>query len=197
MKSLQGQILVASPQLVDPNFFRAVVLIVQHSDEGALGLVLNRPLEPTIEMVWDQILSEEERDAGETPCLVEGHLHRGGPCDGPLMVVHNDENHSQIEVTAGVHFSTEKDAVEDLVTRGDEDLKIKFFLGYAGWSPGQLEHELAEGSWLTIAATPDQIFLSGDDDGEEQWTALRREIARVTTFPWIDPKRIPPDPTVN
>ena len=188
MKSFQGQLLVASPQLVDPNFFRAVVLIVQHGEEeGALGLVINRPLEHTIEAVWEQI--------SETPCKVEGHLHRGGPCDGPLMVVHTDPEHSQAEVVPGVHFSTEKDVVEELVTKGDDDLRIKFFVGYAGWAPGQLERELAEGSWLTTAATAEQVFQA--DAGEEQWTALRREIARVTSFPWIDPKRIPPDPTVN
>ena len=186
MESLQGHLLVASPKLTDPNFFRSVVLIVQHNDDGALGLVLNRPLEPTIDSVWDQV--------SETPCLADGHLHRGGPCDGPLMVLHTDPNQSQIEVLPDVHFTTEKDGVEQLVA-DPEGRQIKFFLGYAGWGAGQLEGELAEGSWVTMKATTEQIFLENADDA--QWDRLRRVIAMATTFPWIDPRFVPDDPSVN
>src|SRR5687768_5273835 len=82
MKSLQGQLLIASPKLFDPNFFRSVVLLVQHTDAGALGLVLNRPLEMTINDAWGQV--------SETPCDATGFLHQGGPCEGPLMVLHTD-----------------------------------------------------------------------------------------------------------
>ena len=187
MKTLQGQFLVAAPKLTDPNFFRSVVLMVQHNDEGALGLIVNRPLDTSVQKAWEQV--------SEDACEVEGYLHQGGPCDGPLMVVHTDEDLGQIEVMPGVHFSTEKDVVEELVTKGDDDLRIKFFVGYAGWAPGQLERELSEGSWQVTSATAEQVFQA--DAGEDQWTALRREIARATSFPWIDPKRIPPDPTVN
>jgi putative transcriptional regulator len=185
MKSLQGQLLVASPKLQDPNFFRSVVLIVQHNDDGALGLVLNRPLEPTIDSVWDQV--------SEGPCLSDAHLHRGGPCDGPLMVLHTDDDHSQIEVLGGVHFTTEKDAVEQLVS-DPTGKPLKFFLGYAGWSAGQLEGELSEQAWVTIDGTAEQVFL---EDVEPQWDALRRAIGRATAAPWIDPKFIPDDPSVN
>jgi putative transcriptional regulator len=185
MKSLQGHLLVASPKLSDPNFFRSVVLIVQHNDDGALGLVLNRPLEPTIGTVWDQV--------SESPCFADGHLHKGGPCDGPLMVLHTADDHSQIEVVPGVHFTTEKDAVEQLV--GDPaGPALKFFLGYAGWAAGQLEGELAEHSWATTEATPEQIFL---EDVEPQWDALRRVIARATAAAWVDPRFFPDDPSVN
>src|SRR3712207_1277597 len=109
MQSLQGQFLVAAPKLRDPNFFKAVVLIVQHNDDGALGLIVNRPLDVTIEKAWEQV--------SELPCQAEGHLHQGGPCPGPLMVVHTDEFVSQIPVASDIHFSTEKDAIEKLVTQ--------------------------------------------------------------------------------
>ena len=185
MDSFQGQLLVATPQLVDPNFFRTVVLILQHNDDGALGVVLNRPLEPTIQAVWEQVGSD-------APCLVDGPIHKGGPCDGPLMVVHGRDEHSQIEVIPGVHFSTEKDAVEDLVAR--VGVPMKFFVGYSGWGAGQLEREVAEGSWMTTAATTEMVF---EEDAEDLWDTARKAIARATTLQWVDPKRIPPDPTVN
>src|ERR1700748_1927959 len=107
MKSLQGYLLVASPKLLDPNFSRSVVLIVQHNDEGALGLVLNRPLDTTIDMVWDQV--------SQVPCLRDDPLHQGGPCEGTLMVLHGDPSLSPVQVLPGVYFNTEKESVEQLI----------------------------------------------------------------------------------
>src|SRR5687768_8432333 len=104
MDSLQGQLLIAAPRLADPNFFHTVVLMVQHNDDGALGLVLNRPLTAAIQTVWQQV--------SESPCLIEGFLHQGGPCEGPLMVVHANADASDLEVMPGVYFSTNKDGIE-------------------------------------------------------------------------------------
>ena len=183
MKSLQGQLLVASPKLIDPNFFKSVVLIVQHGDGGALGLILNRALDITVQTAWGQV--------SEGDCEVDGQIHQGGPCEGPLMVLHEDESLGQLEVVPGVHFSTERDSIEELVSRNH--CQMKFFVGYAGWSPGQLEGEIEEGSWLTAAARGDEVF-SVDDD---QWDAAMKRIARANAIPFIDPKLIPPDPSLN
>src|SRR5215469_11256802 len=100
MDSLQGHFLIASPQLQDPNFFRSVVLLVQHNDQGALGVILNRPLDMTIQEAWPQV--------SEEPCNAEGPLHEGGPCRGPLMVLHTDEPLSQLKVCDGIYFNTDK-----------------------------------------------------------------------------------------
>lgn len=183
MKSLQGQLLVATPKLMDPNFFHTVILMVQHSDEGALGVVLNRPLETTIQTAWEQV--------SEIPCNIEGVLHQGGPCEGPLMVVHGDAALSQIEVVPGVHFSTDKDSVEQLVT--NESGPAKFFVGYSGWAGGQLEREMEEGAWLTIEATSDRVFSGGT----ELWETLLKTISRAAKFPYLNPKLIPDDPSLN
>src|SRR5258706_4371703 len=118
MKSLQGHLLVASPKLVDRIFFHAVVLLVQHNDEGALGLVLSRPMQTTVKEMW--------REVGESSCEVEGALHQGGPCEGPLMVVHEDESASEVEVMKGVHFCTSRERIESLVE--DNDSAMKFFV---------------------------------------------------------------------
>ena len=183
MKSLQGHLLIASPQLADPNFARSVVLIVQHNESGALGLILNRPLETNLQSVWEQV--------SDIPCLVDQPLHQGGPCEGPLMVLHGDQEVSEMQVVPGVFWSTDKDSVEHLVSHNSSPMK--FFVGYAGWGAGQLEGEMDTGAWLPAPATQDQIFA----DPEHQWSRLRRIITLTITYPWLDPRLIPDDPTAN
>jgi putative transcriptional regulator len=182
MNSLKGQLLIASSQLGDPNFVHTVTLIVQHNEEGALGLILNRPSETTI--------AEACREALEIPCAAEGVLYQGGPCQGPLMVLHDRATDSQIEVMEGVHFTTERSEIESLLL--DADATIKCFVGYSGWGAGQLEMEFDVGSWLTIEADADQIFAG--PEGEAHYQKL---IQKLTIGQWIDPERIPEDPNVN
>jgi putative transcriptional regulator len=183
MKSLQGHLLVASPTLVDPNFFHTVVLIVQHNDDGALGLVLNRPLQTSVKDMWQEV--------GDGACEVEGQLHQGGPCEGPLMVVHGEDMYAEIEVTKGLYFCTSRDRVEKLIA--DNSCPMKFFVAYAGWTAGQLEAELDESSWMTAPASAKVVF-EGD---EHLWSDLVRAISRAAVTGLVDPKRIPEDPSVN
>ena len=180
MDSLAGQFLIASPRLVDPNFAKAVVLMVQHGEEGALGLIVNRPLETSVEEICEKVL--------ETPCAAEGVLYQGGPCEGPLMVVHTHGSRSDIDVKDGVHFSTERDSIEWLLRYNEAP--IKYFVGYSGWAAGQLENEMESGSWFTLPAEEEQIFQAG----EELWSKL---FAAATLGKWIDPARIPDDPSMN
>src|SRR5438045_9775637 len=100
MNSLQGKILLASSRLMESNFVHTVILMVQHDENGALGLVLNRPLELTIREACDKTL--------EIPCLAEGYLHQGGPVDGPLMVLHEDEDAGEIQAFRDRDVSTER-----------------------------------------------------------------------------------------
>jgi putative transcriptional regulator len=181
MKSLQGKLLIASSRLMDPNFAQTVILMVQHDENGALGLVLNRPLKTTVK--------EACEEAMEMPCDVEARLYQGGPCEGPLMVLHGeDETGGQIEVCDGVHFTTQREQIELLITQGE--VQAKFFVGYSGWGAGQLEGEMESGSWLIVAASVDMVF----SDDERRWQKL---IKQITLGQWIDPKRIPDDPSVN
>lgn len=183
MYSLQGYLLVASPQLRDANFIKTILLVIQHNAQGALGLILNRPINATIDEVWSQV--------SETPCRRHDVLHHGGPCEGPLMAVHGYEPASQIEVASGIYFSAEKDNVESLIQQNDGPAKI--FVGCAGWGPDQLEAELQTGSWLTMPATLDHIF----GGGQEQWVTVTRQIVRSTSLRDLDPKVIPIDPSMN
>lgn len=185
MKSLQGQLLIASPKMGDPNFHRTVVLIVQHGELGAVGLILNRPLETTIDMVWDKI--------SDTPCLSVSPLLQGGPCEGALMVLHGDISLSEMQVVEGVYFSTDKESVEQLVAGDFDERPVRFFVGYAGWSADQLETEIEAGKWFLHPASADHIFETYPD----LWDMLRRKAAMSASFPWLKPKFIPDDPSVN
>ena len=180
MASLAGHFLIASPKLLESNFARSVVLIVQHGDEGALGLIVNRPLETSVQEVCEKVL--------EVHCAADGVLYQGGPCEGPLMVVHTDEDRSDVRVKPGVHFTTDRENIEWLLAHASGP--VKYFVGYAGWAAGQLESELSTGSWLTLPAEDEQIFKPGDD----LWSKV---LATATLSKWIDPSRIPDDPSMN
>src|SRR5262245_13301244 len=105
--SFRGHLLIAAPSLVDPNFNRTVVLIIEHGDQGTLGLVLNRPSDTTVTELWSQI--------GNEPCSNERPLYMGGPVEGPLMALHRHESLGDNAVVDGVYFSVQKDNLTELV----------------------------------------------------------------------------------
>jgi putative transcriptional regulator len=184
MASLQGQLLVASPQMRDPNFHRSIILIVKDDGDGAMGVILNRPLEISIKDACERVL--------ETPCAMEGYLHQGGPCDGPMMVLYEGDAFGSaagdVEVFAGVWFITNKDEIEQLLAEGPQQLKC--IIGYAGWGSEQLANEMTEGAWLVSPVSAERVF-SGDP---KQWSKL---MTQLTMGDQIDPRRIPDDPSVN
>lgn len=184
MKSLKGQLLIASSQLLDPNFFQTVLLMVQHDENGALGLVLNRPTETPVDEAWRQV--------SDTPCLRSDPLNWGGPCQGVLMLLHADPEASEVEVVPGVHFTSDARKIEWLVRQ--EELPIRFYIGYAGWTAGQLEAEMETGSWLTAPADDQEIF----HPAAEQWTRIKRQVTVNQLLGYaVDPRLLPPDPSLN
>jgi putative transcriptional regulator len=185
MKSLQGHLLIAAPELHDPNFFRSVVLLVRHGDEGALGVILNRPSKTTVREAWEQV-----RD---TPCPREAPLHLGGPCQGPLMAVHTLPLWSEGQVAAGVYFSADPEQLEQLVAREDDAAHVKFVIGYAGWGAGQLENELEEGSWQVLPADAGTVFNADPNF----WEKTLREAASRQFLAALKIKHVPHDPNMN
>ena len=178
MSGLQGKILIAAPKLLDPNFHQTVLLMVQHGQEGAMGLVLNRPTQTSLRQAWEEV------EEGE--CSKEGVIYQGGPCEGPLMLLHTHEPAGEIEIGGGVCFSAESDHVRWLV-EGDGG-PIKAFVGYAGWSPGQLEGEIAEGAWLVAQGEPEELL-----EIDPVWDDLIRRIMPGM----IEVKIVPKDPSMN
>src|SRR4029079_3302427 len=107
MKSLAGQFLVASPHLRDPNFAHSVVLMLPREEQGALGVVINRPGDKTVDEVWEMIGSE--------PCGCGQLVHVGGPVPGPLIALHDQKKHSEREILPKLYMSMQKDAIDAIV----------------------------------------------------------------------------------
>ncbi len=182
-QSLTGHFLVASRYLRDPNFVKSVVLMIRHDDEGAVGVVINRPTEKTIREVWDTI--------GFDPCDSGDVIYLGGPVPGPLVAVHTLEPFSEREVLPGVHVAMHRDAIDVIVRKKDQPLRL--YSGHAGWGSGQLEGELEAGGWLTTEATKDDIFA----DHETIWKSVTERIGLEIMAPDIDEKFVPTDPSLN
>ena len=183
--SLTGKLVVAAPGMDDPNFEHAVILMVEHQDEGALGLVLNRPTDTRVDEVWGQISSQ--------PCPLDQVLKRGGPCPGPLMLLHDRPRLAQVEVCRGVCFTTEEPLVQELLA--EQASPLNFFLGYAGWGPGQLEAELSQGAWLVTHANAEIVFDPDADDG--LWMRVITGIDRSIAMLAMNPRLMPTDPSMN
>jgi putative transcriptional regulator len=182
-QSLTGHFLVASRYLRDPNFAKSVVLMIRHDDDGAVGVVINRPADKTVREVWDSI--------GFDPCDREDLIYVGGPVPGPLVAVHGLEPYSEREVLPGVHVSMHRDAIDLIVRKMDQPLRL--YSGHAGWGSGQLESELAAGGWLSIEATKDEIFA----DHDSIWKSVTERIGLEIMAPHLDEKFLPPDPSLN
>jgi len=183
MESLTGHFLVASPQLGDPNFLRTVVLLIQHTDQGALGVVLNRPTSKTVAELWDEV--------AEAPCESDGPVHLGGPVPGPIMSLHTNQFFAEIEILPGLFFAAQKSNLDSLVLHKDDPLRI--FLGHAGWGPGQLENELKEGAWQTMPAKIEYIF----HDASDLWEVVRRDLTGSALQSMLKIKHVPEDPSLN
>ena len=181
MDNLKGQLLLASPALFDPNFRRTVVLVTEHTEEGAAGLVLNRPSETAVADAVPDLLplvSEEER------------VYVGGPVQESAVLVlaeFEDPEEAALLVVDDIGF---------LPGDGDFDLlagatrRVRVFAGYAGWGPGQLEAELEESSWIVGPSPAPELFPELEDD---LWARILRDkggVYRVVAL-------MPEDPSVN
>ena len=183
MKSLAGHLLVASPQLQDPNFSQSVVLMIQHTEEGALGVVLNRPGEKTIEEVWELIEFE--------PCPRYDAVYVGGPVPGPIIAVHTSKELADQPIGGGLFASTHNVHVDALVRQTEHPVRL--FSGHSGWGGGQLEGEMQVGGWLTAPATIDDVF----SDHESLWRTVTSRIGFSIMAPGLDRSRFPDDPSLN
>jgi putative transcriptional regulator len=178
-------LLIASTGLVDPNFARTVVLVAAHGDEGALGLILNREINVPLHQIWAQVSQSE--------CARGGNVRQGGPVGGTLMAVHDLRLHANLIVTDDVYIATELHDMESLVAT-DEGQAV-FYIGHSGWGPGQLENELAEGSWLVLPCDLQHVF--GESDLNTLWKEAMTEAGRRQVQAVIPVKHVPDDPSMN
>jgi putative transcriptional regulator len=162
---LKHQFLIAMPAMVDPNFAGSVVYVCDHSERGALGLVINRPTELTLETLFDRIDLKLEIAPWKT-----SPVYFGGPVQTERgFVLHRPAKSysSTLPITDDVSLTTSKDVLEAVADGSGPD-KMLVTLGYSGWGAGQLESEIAQNAWLTVKAETDIIF---DMPADEKYNA--------------------------
>lgn len=171
--NLTGKILIAMPGMSDPRFQRAVVLICAHSDEGAMGLMLNRPLP---EIAFGDLLEQLGIEADDDARRIE--VCFGGPVEpGRGFVLHKVPEHGtdpegRLRISGGLAMTTTRDILEDLAAGSGPEAAV-LALGYSGWGPGQLEAEMLANGWLTGDGAEELIF---DPSHDEKWSrALRAQ----------------------
>jgi putative transcriptional regulator len=157
--NLTNKFLIAMPGVTDGNFAGTVVYMCEHNDKGALGLVINRPIDINLRKLFDKVdLSLEREDLASRPVFL------GGPVQNERgFVLHErlDEEgghySSSLKIDGGLEMTTSRDVLEAL-SNGAGPRKVFITLGYAGWNAGQLEEELGRNGWLTVDAEPALIF---------------------------------------
>ena len=180
MDTLQGQLLIASPALLDPNFRRTVVLITEHTDDGAAGLVLNRPSLVEVAAAVPQL--EELVDEDEQVWV-------GGPVQPEAVLVLGeflDPDEAAVPLFESLGFPSLEEPMEII----QATTRRRVFAGYAGWGAGQLEEEIANEDWILEPALPDDAFT---DDPDELWRDVLRRKGGIYELV----ARIPEDPRVN
>jgi len=171
-RHLAGRLLVATPELGDPNFSHTVIYMVEHDERGAMGLVVNRPLaKGPIADLLKGLHAESEEAQGEII------IHYGGPVQPDKgFVLHSDDyiSDSTLVGSSGIAVTTQVEIVQ-AIARGKGPKKNIFMLGYAGWAPGQLEAEIEEGGWFSIPLDQGLIF-EGDPATKWERALARRKI---------------------
>ncbi|RMH41707.1 MAG: YqgE/AlgH family protein [Deltaproteobacteria bacterium] len=179
-------LLLSMPHLLDPNFTRAVVLMVEHSEEGSFGLVVNQPSDLAVAELLEQ-LDIDWRGADDAVVWSGGPVtpSTGWVLHEPIAGLVPDEDGSMVDVAPGIVLSTSPEILRDIAAAPPR--RVRFLLGYAGWGPGQLAHEMVRGSWLHAAPSPEIIF---DTPADEMWERAVRSVG-------VDPEALIPGQGVH
>jgi putative transcriptional regulator len=181
MDELQGQLLIGAPSIFDPNFRKTVVLMAKHDDEGAMGVVLNRPLDTTVGEAAPQlsdIVDPEER------------IYYGGPVQPTALVVlaeFHDPADAALTVLGDIGFVA---VGTDLADAADLTRRARVFAGHSGWDATQLEAEMERDDWIVERALREDVFSA---DAEELWTNVLERKGGQFAFM----ARMPFDPSLN
>ncbi|MGA0937568.1 MAG: YqgE/AlgH family protein [Sedimenticolaceae bacterium] len=168
--NLTNHLLIAMPSMEDPNFAKTVTLICEHNDEGAMGIVINRKTDIALNEVYEQMEIESSAEANK-----DQMVHIGGPVQEQRGFILHDGGHtydSTMKITDDLFITTSRDILEDMA-QGKGPTHSLIALGYAGWSPGQLEDEVLNNAWLTSPANNDILFEMPND---RRWEAAAKMV---------------------
>lgn len=170
-----GRLLIAEPFLADPNFARSVVLLCEHGEEGTVGFVVNRATELTLGDLLPELNSSNLS------------IYQGGPVQmDTLHMLHKlPIDLGGNEISPGVYWGGSYEALQDIIVGGAYGpSELKLFVGYSGWSPGQLDKEIEEGSWIVTDLSPQLLFdTSAEDVWKEAIRSLGKEYSYLANLP--------------
>lgn len=168
---LEGKLLVAMPGMGDTRFEKSVIFMCAHSDEGAMGLIVNKP---SFELSFEELLKQLSIEPGEG--ITAPKVHFGGPVElGRGFVLHSADYRdaeTTLRVDDAFGMTATLDVLEDLA-HGNGPAQALLALGYAGWAPGQLEQEIAQNGWLTCDSSADIVF---DEDNDRKWSSALKSL---------------------
>ncbi len=184
MASLNGQLLIASPRLEDSFFGKAVILLLAHSEDGAAGLMINRPTEATV--------SDLSKSIFKGSFSWDKSISLGGPVSGPLIVLHQAARFADHEVITGVYSTVEDTKVRQALKHRVEPCVVA--INYSGWGPGQLEKELEDDCWEVLSATADLVFSY---HGVDLWKAAHQQAQSLKLYSLVNLREVPANPSWN
>lgn len=167
--NLTEHFLIAMPGMADPHFAKSLTFVCEHNDQGALGVVVNRPTEMNLHALFEQVAIASESDEFKAIAV-----YFGGPVQvdrGFVLHTPVGDWQSTLAIGAEIGLTTSRDILQ-AVARGEGPRQMLVTLGYSGWAPGQLEHELAQNAWLTVQAKPEVIFDLAPEDRLPAATSL-------------------------
>jgi len=157
--SLAGYLMVAAPGVQDPVFARSVCIIVEHSLERTIGIMLNRPLAIDTSLLWEQLL-----EGAAKPQNAVSHINFGGPQNGPVLAIHDNELLAEGGNSQGVYLSAQTETLRKIAQVTPDHCRL--FIGHAVWQVSQLETEIVNGDWHVLPAIPELVF----SDENSMWT---------------------------
>ena len=184
MQTLKGHLLIATPQLQSPIFTRSVILMIDQNEEGALGVIMNQQISTTMTDLSGKIFVEDFE--WDKP------ISLGGPVASSLMMLHTDESLADQEIISGVYITAEGSKVQELIEQRPEPSLV--VANYSGWGPGQLDQEIRRDSWLTLPATFDHVFWTGE---KELWKVVVNQVQVRKLTALVGVRELPPDPSLN
>ena len=158
--------------------------MMDHTDEGAMGVVLNRPTSVEISDLWQKLDSDVE-------VYIDGKVHVGGPVEGPIIALHDQFSMSDEMIIDEVYMTMTSDRMNQLVAKSG--IKFRVFSGYSGWAPGQLEAEVQNGGWLVTEATSSDVYGSP----EALWKSVCERVGNKIMFPGLPDISSGTDPNLN
>lgn len=180
--SLAGNLLVASTLVQDPVCANSVCLLVHHDADGAIGVMLNRPLNPSPDALMAMLGQKAAPDTNRLPAPAAkpaGTVHFGGPLSGPVVAIHNMSEFAEAETGPGIYVAAQKHHLEGLVSGPHGPMRL--IVGHLGWQNDQLQQELEAGIWHLLPATADAVFASDRD----MWPRLIRRATARSVADWI------------